>query len=47
MHTAFAAQLSGTLALSGPKTTGELAREEGVMGGLVEIGEAEGDGGRL
>ncbi|RDB18220.1 Vacuolar protein-sorting-associated protein 36 [Hypsizygus marmoreus] len=44
---AFAARLSGLLALTGPKTTAEVAREEGITLGLAEemIGavEAEGD----
>ncbi|KAJ7255115.1 EAP30/Vps36 family-domain-containing protein [Mycena haematopus] len=45
-HAAFAARLSGLLALSGPKTTTEVAREESVTVGLAAemIGAVEVDG---
>ncbi|KAF7373152.1 Vacuolar protein-sorting-associated protein 36 [Mycena sanguinolenta] len=45
-HVAFAARLSGLLALSGPKTTTEIAREEHVTVGLAAemIGAVEADG---
>ncbi|KAJ7930562.1 vacuolar protein sorting-associated protein 36 [Mycena leptocephala] len=45
-HVAFAARLSGLLALAGPKTTTEVAREEHVAVGLAAevIGAVEADG---
>ncbi|KAF8206575.1 vacuolar protein sorting-associated protein 36 [Mycena galopus ATCC 62051] len=46
-HVAFAARLSGLLALSGPKTTTEVAREEhitvGLAAELISAVEADGD----
>jgi ESCRT-II complex subunit VPS36 len=46
-HVAFAARLSGLLALSGPKSTTEVAREERVAVGLaaemIRAVEADGD----
>lgn len=46
-HTAFAARLSGLLALTGPKTTMEVAREENITLGLsaemIAAVEADGD----
>jgi ESCRT-II complex subunit VPS36 len=45
-HVAFAARLSGLLALAGPKTTTEVAREERIAVGLAAemIGAVEADG---
>jgi ESCRT-II complex subunit VPS36 len=45
-HVTFAARLSGLLALAGPKTTTEVAREEHVAVGLAAevIGAVEADG---
>ncbi|KAJ7078084.1 EAP30/Vps36 family-domain-containing protein [Mycena epipterygia] len=45
-HAAFAARLFGLLALSGPKTTTEVAHEEGITVGLAAemIGAVEADG---
>lgn len=45
-HTAFTARLSGLLVMAGPKTTTEIAQDEGITVGLASemIAAVEGDG---